>query len=464
MSINGGSRRGKDTRDFPTYPAAAPKRPRGFGRPSATGAAENPGTGDSSSPQGSKPELRRALWRLSLPRPTRETLLPPGTVRAIWLGFQTWLVSWAAIVLLAVATWTQYSSLPAMSHTTWQNALEIGNGIYAAALGASLSNATMHFSLTPWGITLFIGFLLGLSLKVARPQSPWALAWGLLAFLLPTWVCLGFAALRLTVWPAVLVSLILAVTVFDLVGRRLPWSNFAVIFPGGEPWEWLSLSGRLLKILTLSALGMGVLTLLGGAVLGWTDMLNIWNGLHPGILGGIILVLGLLAYLPTILVWALSWLVGPGITVGSGTVFTPGQVVSGDLPPIPFLAWLPEAPTGWWPLAIPVVSAILTGILLSRKHDLTLPDTLLSLAFLLVVMLGGGFILTLGASGDLGPGRLGEVGPLPAVVYAGVIAWGVPFAVTLVLGHRRVGQEAARFAARIAGKDIDALPTAKLEL
>ena len=414
-----------------------------------------------------RPDFRsvfRSALRSVFHKPTRAELFPAGTWRSLWLGFQTWAISWAVLVLLAIAVWTPTAATPSEKGTKWSDALAVGNAIFAAAFRAEFSSDTMRFSLTPWGLTLLIGLMLAASLRAAKPTNAAALAWGLLAFLIPTWVCLGFAAVSLVVWRAFIFSLFFAALVFFVVARRLTWWNVTAFFPEGEPWPWLSLAGRCLRVLAGGSAALSAVFLVAGLITGWEQMRTIWTGLKPDTLGSVAMVLAVLAYLPTLLVWGVAWITGPGLSLGQGTVFSPGQVIGGDLPPVPVLAWLPDGPVGWWPLIFPVALAIGLGLYLGGRHQLGLADTALSLALFLAGLLLGGLLIVWFVSGSLGPGRLVNVGPLGSTLYAGVLAWGVPFVVTALLNHPQMRAATRRFAVRISGKNPEALPTARIDL
>lgn len=406
----------------------------------------------------------RSSFRSVFRKPTRAELFPAGTWRSLWLGFQTWTISWAVLVLLAIAVWMPTAATPSEKGTKWSDVLAVGNAIFAAAFRAEFSSETMRFSLTPWGLTLLMGLMLAASLRAAKPANAPALAWGLLAFLLPTWVCLGFAAVSLVVWRAFIFSLFFAVIVFFVVARHLTWWNVTAFFPEGEPWPWLSLAGRCLRVLAGGGAALSAVFLLAGLITGWEQMRTIWTGLKPDALGSAAMFLAILAYLPTLLVWGIAWITGPGLSLGQGTVFSPGQVIGGDLPPVPVLAWLPDAPVGWWPLIFPVALAIGLGLYLGGRHQLGLADTALSLALFLAGLLVGGLLILWFVSGSLGPGRLVNVGPTGSTLYAGVLAWGVPFVVTALLNHPQMRAATRRFAVRVSGKNPEALPTARIDL
>lgn len=434
---------------------------------SPTGSSGTGAAGLSATKRFRRPDFRsvfRSALRSVFHKPTRAELLPAGTWRSLWLGFQTWAISWAVLVLLAIAVWMPTATTPSEKGTKWSDALMVGNAIFATAFRAELTSETMRFSLTPWGLTLLIGLMLAASLRAAKPANAPALAWGLLAFLLPTWVCLGFAAVSLVVWRAFIFSLFFAAIVFFVVARHLTWWDVTAFFPEGEPWPWLSLAGRCLRVLAGGGAALSAVFLVAGLITGWEQMRTIWIGLKPDALGSVAMFLAILAYLPTLLVWGLAWITGPGLSLGQGTVFSPGQVIGGDLPPVPVLAWLPDAPVGWWPLIFPVALAIGLGLYLGGRHQLGLADTALSLALFLAGLLVGGLLIVWFVSGSLGPGRLVNVGPTGSTLYAGVLAWGVPFVVTALLNHPQMRAATRRFAVRVSGKNPEALPTARIDL
>jgi hypothetical protein len=62
------------------------------------------------------------------------------------------------------------------------------------------------------------------------------------------------------------------------------------------------------------------------------------------VLGGAVLSLGQLVYLPTLIVWGASFAAGPGFAVGAGTAVSPAGTTLGVLPGIPSLGLIPDTP------------------------------------------------------------------------------------------------------------------------
>lgn len=174
-------------------------------------------------------------------------------------------------------------------------------------------------------------------------------------------------------------------------------------------------------------------------VVNYGQVIALYEGVHAEILGGIALTLGQLAFLPNLVVWTASWLVGPGFAIGAGSSVGPLGTSLGPLPAVPVLGALPagDLALGFLGLLVPVVAGFLAGVavrpaVLRGIGDR--PPLLPLLATGLVVGLAGGVILALLAwvsGGAAGPGRLSAVGPDAAMV--GLSA-ALEFGVAAVLG------------------------------
>ncbi|MFC7544888.1 DUF6350 family protein [Plantactinospora sp. GCM10030261] len=145
------------------------------------------------------------------------------------------------------------------------------------------------------------------------------------------------------------------------------------------------------------------------------------------------------AYAPNAAVWAASYLLGPGFAVGTGTVVRVTEVTLGGLPAVPLLTGLPTGPlggSGALLLAVPVLAGAAAGGLLTRRALRTAAEAgepvgwgpLLAAAILAgpvgAVLIG---LAAVASGGELGAGRLAQVGPVAwqvAAVAAGVLALG----------------------------------------
>src|SRR5699024_1647038 len=95
-----------------------------------------------------------------------------------------------------------------------------------------------------------------------------------------------------------------------------------------------------------AAAGMTVLAVVGAviAVIGGFDLVkSMHESLETDPVSTAVTILIDLLVLPTIVVWASAFLLGPGFAAGTDTMFAPGEIVAGPLPALPILGVLPDA-------------------------------------------------------------------------------------------------------------------------
>ena len=199
---------------------------------------------------------------------------------------------------------------------------------------------------------------------------------------------------------------------------------------------------------------VGALTVLtgAGAILAGASLAASMGGfrsvnvaLAPGLVGGGLLLLAQIAYVPNAVVWSICYTLGPGFAFGTGTVVAPTGSALGPLPMLPMLAALPAGPhssmPGWASmlmLSVPYLAGAFGGLLTARAA----PTPAVELAPLWGFACGVATGIALGllaafAGGPLGSGRLTAVGPsgwqvgvvsvlevgVAAAVTAGLVNW-----------------------------------------
>lgn len=149
-----------------------------------------------------------------------------------------------------------------------------------------------------------------------------------------------------------------------------------------------------------------------------SEIVGLYEKLHVDVLGAVLITLGQLAYLPTLIIWTVAWLAGPGFAVGAGTAVTPAGTELGVVPAIPIFAALPED-TSMWALVVvilPVVAGAFAAWAVRSRMVATTGD--LSIGARVTITLGiaavaavFGAVAGAAASGSIGPERLAVMGP-----------------------------------------------------
>ncbi len=169
----------------------------------------------------------------------------------------------------------------------------------------------------------------------------------------------------------------------------------------------------LVGVTFFGALAIAVATLARGG-----EVVALFQAARVDALGATVITLGQLAYLPTAVVWAVSWLAGPGFAVGAGTAVSPAGTQLGVVPGLPILGILPENTSIWMLVVVilPIAAGAFAGW--AVRSRLVWEATPLGTAHRAVIAVGIG-ALTAGAAavaavlggGSMGPGRLVEAGP-----------------------------------------------------
>ncbi|KDA06429.1 hypothetical protein DC31_08260 [Microbacterium sp. CH12i] len=350
------------------------------------------------------------------------------------------------VVLLAPLTllWTlafgvtaDWGSLWPVTGTLWQ----FGHGVpvdiaiaddVLIAVGISPDAAHFTLSLTPLAFLVFTLLFAGRSGTRAARSGAWLLGVcaGVLTF---TVITVGVAlsahmdAAQVPLWLAILLP-----SAVYLVGAlcgavRYAWHEgdgglidrlHDVVDSWGEwgvvPTEVVRGTAVVIVALTgIAGLAVALMVALRGG-----EVVALFEAARVDATGAAVLTLGHLAYLPTLLVWAVAWIAGPGFSVGAGTAVSPAGTQLGVVPGIPVLGLLPENSSIWMLIVVllPVAAGAFAGwIVRSRLVWADAAHTLAPRAVITVgiALLSAGItaIASVLASGSIGPGRLAEVGP-----------------------------------------------------
>ena len=374
---------------------------------------------------------------------TRRPLVPTATIGGALAAGGPLLVCMA----VAVVGWFVTD---AGGHGTPSGALRVGAFGWLVAHGAGVTVEGVRLTAVPLGITLLcawsawrVGHRVGESVSGHGPDAD-RIADGERDWTVP--VAAGLFTVGYAVVGVLTTTLASTVETGPSAGRVVLWSVLVAAGAGvpaiargsGRAAIWVPAipaavrdTAALVRWILRCWLAVALVALVVALVLDFSTAANIVSQL--GTDAGDTAVLGLLtmAVVPNAALFSSAYLMGPGFTVGTGTLVSPGAVVLGPLPLFPLLAALPDAgPTpGWtgWLMASPVLIAFVAAALAHRARPAATWDqaAIRGCAGGLVAGLLLGLLTTF-AGGAVGPGRMADVGPFQVdVLLHAVTAFGI---------------------------------------
>ncbi|WP_297738909.1 DUF6350 family protein [uncultured Tessaracoccus sp.] len=335
--------------------------------------------------------------------------------------------------------------------------LRLATSVFALAHGVPTDIAGQHVSLVPLGLT---GVLMFLSLPVVSASARRAAvvegkegADGAVHVDVETmlWKVAGLHAVIYAVTVAILDGALLG----GSVGARSLLGGLVIGLIAGlwgaanglnhDPtmhWpEWLQAVPRAMGA-TLIVVMTGGLVAVGIAVFaGRARIVDVASGLGIDASGVIALSVLHLLYLPNLMLWACSWILGAGITFGDGSLVSLHITDVGLLPALPVLGAVPQPglmPKAmlWW-LVVGVVAGALAGLVVAWARPRARFDETAVAGGLAGIV--AGLLLTLLASlasGGIGVDRLAHIGARvdQLIIFAPVLLGLSGLAAGLILG------------------------------
>lgn len=209
-------------------------------------------------------------------------------------------------------------------------------------------------------------------------------------------------------------------------------------------YVWSAVRAAFLAV--LSALGLSALLLAVTLAIHWAAIATIYERLDAGILGGAVVTIGQLGFIPNLAVWTLAWSSGAGFALGTGSSISPLATTAGPLPALPVLGAVPSGQLeyGMAALALPVVAGILAGWWFFREGEnhfdewlqlkvearwFTATASTVTLGLFIGVLAGAGTaVVAFLSRASVGVGRFVEIGPDPwwtALLIAAEVGVGV---------------------------------------
>lgn len=362
-------------------------------------------------------------------------------------------------------------------------------GDYLAVVGIDSSAASFVLSLAPLAFAAFTAIFAARSGRRASQADAWitGVLTGIAVFAgLSALIAVTAANPLATVerWQAILLPTLVFAVPLVLGAVVTEWREagsgaIARLRDRVEaaPHGWGEVPGLVARgtaVVVVGLVGLGALLFAVALILRGGEVIALFEAAHVDGLGATVVTLAQFAYLPTLAIWGLSFIAGPGFAVGTGTAVSPAGTQLGVVPGIPILGALPESTTPWLLLlallpvavggfagwicrsrlvapAVPESSGNATlDALLSRTRDEPVehsmaasPDDdpigarLVTAAGIAVLAGAASALLAVLASGAIGPGRLTEVGPAPGPLALAVGVEVLIGAAILLLSPRR---------------------------
>jgi hypothetical protein len=375
----------------------------------------------------------------------------------------------SALVVIApiVAVWatagfqdSAFDTLARLAGQAWLLIHGVPLELAEVGSGAAGSAGSGMLTLVPLGLTL-IPFLL--AWRAGRRLARASYTDQLWQALLGSWMvyaafgaATGFvcrtADVVINLWYAMLVPLIPYALGMVVGARREAGSWSRLIGVDAVAWishtsqhsrwagSYLASAAKAGFVALASALALACTLLAVDLFIHWNLVVAVYEALDAGALGGAVLTIAQLGYLPNLAVFALAWASGSGFAMGVGSQVGPLGTATGPLPSIPVFAAIPAGSLeyGFVALVVPVLAGLLAGWWFLREgenhfdewlsikvHARWFTATVSTLALGVLVGTAAGLLsagLAWLARGSAGLGRLTDIGPDPLWTAAWVAA------------------------------------------
>jgi hypothetical protein len=385
-----------------------------------------PRTGSASGPPVLERRRRRTLSDDAAPAFFTSALDgAPRWVAGVLSALQAAVLSLLVLALPAVAAYVATSADPSNSGVGWFRSVGVGTSIWLLGHGVPAHVGAVTVSLVPLGVTALALFVCYASARRSGLVTWSAYGAGvgtytLVAALLALLSGVAGAGLAHAVVGGALVSAVGLGA--GLLARPEAPTLRVLTRPGWSRCPAPLRTGAVGGVLAAAALvvvAAAVATL--WVVAGRATIGDVVRGLGLDAVGGVVLAVAELAYLPNLVVWALAWLSGAGFAVGSGTHFAPDGVVGGPLPAVPMLGALPTPDiagpaTSLVPLVLALVGALVGWYVHRRLTTTRWWEAMAACGTAAATTTGLVAVLVTMASGGVGPDRLADVGAQGTVV------------------------------------------------
>lgn len=371
---------------------------------------------------------------------------------------QAAIISALAVIAPIAAVWatsgfrdTHFDVLARLAGQAWLVIHGVPLYLTTVAEGAAARPETGTLSLIPLGLTL-IPFLL--AWRAGRRLARASYTDQLWQALLGSWLvyaAFGFATgfvcrtdeVEVFLWWAALLPLVPFALGMVIGARREAGSWSRLIGVDAVDWiartsqhsrwagSYLASSAKAGFVAVMAALAISSVLLAMDLFIHWNLVVAVYEGLDAGAMGGAVLTIAQLGFIPNLAVFALAWVSGSGFALGAGSQVGPLGTAVGPLPSVPVFAAIPAGSLdfGFVALVVPVLAGVLAGWWFLREGENHFDEwlsikvrtrwfTAAASTLALGIIIGAAAGLLAGAlawiaRGSAGIGRLTDIGPDP---------------------------------------------------
>lgn len=360
----------------------------------------------------SRASVSRVALNSSEPAP--RSIAVVSVIAPLWAALLGLVVIGIPVVLAWVTSMT--------STTSWTDTMRITGVVWVVAHAVPFTYATTTYSLLPLGLLVIPGLLLwhsgkwvARSARIRTRQNAFiATALSSVVYAIAVAVIAALASSAdLFVLPTRAGLTAFVVCLVALGAGALRASGVGAAMVAAYPPVVRS-ALRAFCVALASLVALAALLILVGFALSWSEAVAVMNVLNPGVVGGIVLVLLQLAYLPVLAIWAIAFAAGPGFAIAPSVVLSPFAQAPGvtQLPPVPMLAALPEYTSAalWLCPLLVLLTGVVAGWYVSTRvpayRERAAAIVIAGIAVAVVMM-----IACFAANGALGDVRLAGLGP-----------------------------------------------------
>lgn len=261
-------------------------------------------------------------------------------------------LTWFACILTTSIIYALTASAPVLGDIGWSDSLHFGTSFWLVSVGATLRIEAARLSLIPLTLTVVTWWLSLRSAKRALVAS-WEDIVVYTAVAAIFTALLGFIDLEGTF----LISAVVGAAILGFTSSFVAWCSSTPVPLSW--WHHVERGWKIARPLLLGAFACGAIAFFVALIASHKRIGALYSAYVAHWAGNIGITFVQLLYLPLFVIWALSFISGSPIHIGSGTSFSPFSTSSAPLPGIPVFGAMPSAsiPLYFLPLILVSVGA-----------------------------------------------------------------------------------------------------------